>query len=181
MDNFVDLAEQKIEQLRVEEDHLALTLRGLEARRSELQKQIEAGISALAYYRQVMALPVETSSVDDPAPKVTVLEPRNRPRRTDGPTVGDRLEDFMAGRGGEAQVSELANHLIDTGVYPQDEHQSLYRRVYAMLLRDRRFYKVSPGRFGLVPQGKSLSMATNARSWVAAAPDQPVLTNMGVP
>jgi hypothetical protein len=166
MENFIEIAELNIQRLRDEDEHLAATLRGIETRRAELQREIEAGSSAVAYYRQVMGT-ADVNGTSAPTVTVTALGPRNRPRKAGAPTQADRLEDFMVANGGEAAVSELADHLVATGVYAEDQRQSLYRRVYATLLRDRRFRRVSAGKFGLARPDKPQSFLTKAaaESW----------------
>lgn len=162
MDDFIRRADAEIQRLLEEDEHLQATLRGIEARRAELAIAIAKGTTAVDYYRQLMKLDHAEEEEHPPAGvTVKVIETRKRrPKRTGALTMADRLADYMDLNGGEALVGDLADQLVDRGVYPEEQRPTLYRRVYATLLRDRRFYRVSPGRFGLVPQGNSLRFAT---------------------
>jgi hypothetical protein len=187
MESFIEITERNIERLMDEDGHLEATARGIEQRRAELRREIEKGLTALDYYRQVMGVPANLTSSrvaqqGDATPvSVKVVEPR-RHRRGQGETVADRVEDFMKANGNEALVADVAAHLIEMGLYPEDERQGLYRRVYSTMLRDKRFYKVEPGKFGLVPQGKSLSLAhgTTTQLWKPES-QMSLVTNMGNP
>jgi hypothetical protein len=171
MDRFTEIAEAKIQRLEEEDEHLSATLRGIEARRAELQSEIVAGKTALAYYREAMGL--ANAAWTGMAPNVitiTTTYPKPRRSRTGSPTMADRLEEFMVSNGGDAPVSELADRLVAQGIYPEDQRQSLYRRVYAALLRDKRFFKIDKGRFGLIPQGESRTYRTEDLTNVVSPP-----------
>jgi hypothetical protein len=166
MKDFIEIAEAEIQRLRDEDEHLAATLRGIEARRAELARSIETGTMAIDYYKQVMKAGAGEKEMAPSAVTVKVVGPSpRRPKRSGGPTIATRLEDFMQSNGGEALVSELADHLVEVGAYPEDQRPSLYRRVYATLLREtRRFHKVGTGKFGLAPRGDSLAFVTKANA-----------------
>lgn len=166
MDDFIRRADAEIQRLREEDEHLQATLRGIEARRAELAAAIAKGTTAVEYYKQLMKLDPEADGNVPAGVTVNVIAPRQRrPKRPGAPTMADRLADYMLLNGGEELVSELADRLIEMEVYPADQRQGLYRRVYATLLRDRRFYKVSSGKFALVPQGDSMGFVTGSKGF----------------
>jgi hypothetical protein len=61
----------------------------------------------------------------------------------------------MRAQGGEATVNDLRDHLIQNG--EAGDPKDVYRKIYATLLRNNRFYRSAPGKFGLIPRGESYS------------------------
>ena len=152
---FINRALANIRELEDESDHLDATIRGLEERRRSLTLRIQGAKEALRYFDSVMGR-------DGPAPDLlfqqgstmTVVEvktatPSSRHRISTGTTVAEMSAHYMARHGGEADVSDLASHLIDVGRYTPERRRQAYRLITAILLRDRRFRRVSPGRYGL--------------------------------
>jgi hypothetical protein len=155
---FIERAQENIRELEEESRHLSSTIRGLEERRQSIALRIKAAQSALGYYSSLMgtngfeahgtAVVSGTATLNGTVTTSPTIPPRRRTSNA-GPTVAEMCAEYMAAHGGEADVSDLASHLIEAGRYTPERRRQAYRLITAILLRDRRFRKVSPGRYGL--------------------------------
>jgi hypothetical protein len=167
MDDFIARAEAEVARLREEDDHLAATEQGIQSRRAELAKQVVAAGEAIDYYRHLMGrAEVAAEALVGNRLLVTVGAPRER--GADRPaTIGNRAEDYMDAHGGEADVNDLRDDLMAHGA--SGNEKDVYRKIYATLLRDSRFYRVSPGRFGLLSRKEATSSSSGSFLVKAAA------------
>jgi hypothetical protein len=172
---FIKRASENIRDLEEERGHLDATIRGLEERRRSLHLRIQGAQQALRYYNSLMGNEGrEPDLVVHQGDTVTVVEVKtmtpSRHRTSTGPTVAEMCAAYMATHGGEADVSDLASHLIDEGRYTPERRRQAYRLITAILMRDhRRFRRVSPGRYGLTDRPVAATTTGSAEHSILTA------------
>lgn len=173
---FIGRAHENIRELEEESSHLAATIRGLEERQRGLTLRIQGAKEAIRYYESLMSGNGRQPDIvyeQGDAFMVVEVKTAQAPQRraAGGPTVAQMCAEFMTANTGEADVSDLASHLIEVGRYTSERRRQAYRLITAILLRDRRFRKVSPGRYGLADRPASATTTGAADQFVIVSRD----------
>lgn len=178
-DQFIARAAADLQRLMDEDAHLAATERGIAERRAALKRIILSAHEAIAYYANTMNLdsgdvikvltegmPRGQTAADSDATVIDVKSEAVTPvTGTKVATTGDLMETLMKESGRDLSMNEICDFLVEQGRYPSTK--KAYPPAYATAIRDPRFKRTAPGRFGLSDPGRPTPMARKAlaESW----------------
>lgn len=139
-DDFIERAQVQLRELQEQDTHLANTQRGLEEQRGAMAAEMERITGAIEVYGRLMGV-ASGEPLEDQAPLLADDLKKM--------TIADGCEVIMRSQGGEAAAMMLLRTLQKIGKISRSKGS--YGTIVRTLSRfGGRFYKVRPGRWGLV-------------------------------
>jgi hypothetical protein len=151
--NFVEMAQTRLRDLKERDGHLESTERGIAEQRRTLKAEIDRVNAALEVYREFTGMP----SAEPPRDQATLVTGDLKDM-----TIADACELIMQAQGGQADVTMLLRTLVQVGKV--GTARGAYGTIVNTLKRfPNRFFKVKPGRWGLVQHAKNEVQAAMLR------------------